>query len=216
MQHDLFGDPAPALPPGFAVMRGRVAPPDDAALLDEMMGVFNAAPPYRLKMKTGAYVINRMTNCGALGWHSDERGYRYIDRHPETGAPWPAIPPGLKALAMAVAAEAGAPFEPDACLVNLYAAEGKLNLHQDHDEQDFSWPIVSFSFGNDAIFALGGGKRRDPVRDVTLTHGDVVVMHGQGRMLFHGVKKIVPGTSPLTHPAIPMGGRLNLTFRRAA
>lgn len=216
MQHDLFGAKEPVLPPGFTLMRGRIAPGDDSALLDEMAGVFAAAPPYRLKMKSGAYVINQMTNCGELGWHSDTRGYRYIDRHPETGAPWPAIPPRLKALAMTAAAEAGAPFEPDACLVNLYAAGGKLNLHQDHDEQDFAWPIVSFSFGNDAIFALGGGKRRDPVRDVTLHHGDVMVMHGPGRMLFHGVKKIVGGTAPLTHPAIPPGGRLNLTFRRAA
>lgn len=215
LQHDLFGASEPVLPPGFTVMRGRIGAAD-AELLDEMMDVFAAAPPYRLKMKTGAYVINQMTNCGALGWHSDERGYRYVDRHPETGAAWPVIPPGLKALAMQVAAEAGAPFEPDACLVNLYAAAGKLNLHQDHDEADFAWPIVSFSFGNDAIFALGGVKRRDPVRDVRLSHGDVMVMHGPGRMLFHGVKKIVGGTAPFAHPVIPAGGRLNLTFRRAA
>ena len=216
MQRDLFGLTEAVLPPGFTVMRGRIRAGEDVTLLDEMLGVFRAAPPYRQKMKTGAYVINQMTNCGALGWYSDERGYRYVDAHPVTGARWPAIPPGLKALAMRVAAEVGAPFEPDACLVNLYAAGGKLNLHQDHDEQDFSWPIVSFSFGHDAVFALGGRKRRDPVQDVTLSHGDVMVMHGPGRMLFHGVKKILPGASPLAHPAIPAGGRLNLTFRRAA
>lgn len=216
MQHELFAAAEPALPPGVTLMRGRIAPGEDIALLDEMTGVFAAAPPYRLKMKTGAYVINRMTNCGALGWHSDERGYRYIDRHPETGAPWPSIPPLLKALAMAAAREAGAPFEPDACLVNLYAAAGRLNLHQDHDERDFAWPIVSFSFGNDALFALGGAKRRDPVREVRLSHGDVLVMHGPGRMLFHGVKRIVPETASVAHPAIPESGRLNLTFRRAA
>ncbi len=157
-----------------------------------------------------------MTNCGDLGWHSDADGYRYIDRHPETGAVWPAIPPRLKTLAMDAAREVGASFEPDACLVNLYAAAGKLNLHQDHDEKDYAWPIVSLSFGNSAVFALGGRKRRDPVREVMLRHGDVAVMHGPGRMLFHGVKRIVSQTAPLTHPTIPAGGRLNLTFRRAA
>lgn len=215
IQHDLF-QTEPVLPAGISLMRGRIDLEVSRALLDDMLGVFAAAPPYRLRMKTGAYVINQMTNCGSLGWHSDERGYRYVDRHPETGTPWPPIPPRLKALAMQAAAACAAPFVPDACLVNLYAEEGKLNLHQDHDEKDFAWPIVSFSFGNDAIFALGGARRRDPVQPVTLRHGDVMVMHGESRMRFHGVKKIVPGTAPFDHPAIPAGGRLNLTFRRAA
>lgn len=215
IQHDLF-QTEPELPQGITLMRDRIALDESRVLLDDMLGVYAAAPPYRLRMKTGAYVINQMTNCGSLGWHSDERGYRYIDRHPEQGTPWPPIPPRLKALAMSAAAACGAPFVPDACLVNLYAEDGKLNLHQDHDEADFAWPIVSFSFGNDAIFALGGAKRRDPVQGVTLHHGDVLVMHGESRMRFHGVKKIVPGTAPFAHDAIPPGGRLNLTFRRAA
>lgn len=215
-QTDLFGPDPDILPPGITLFRNRFDLAESRALLDDMLAVTVAAPPYRLRMKTGAYVINQLTNCGDLGWHSDARGYRYIDRHPEQGTPWPPIPPRLKAAAIAAARDCGiAAFDPDACLVNLYAAEGKLNLHQDHDEADFTWPIVSFSFGNDGVFALGGPKRRDPVQPVTLHHGDVMVMHGPGRMLFHGVKKIVPGTSPLTHQALPPDGRLNLTFRRA-
>jgi alkylated DNA repair protein (DNA oxidative demethylase) len=215
-QSDLFGAAEPALPPGVTVFRGRIGLAESRVLLDAMLGVFAAAPPYRLRMRTGAYVINRMTNCGERGWHSDARGYRYIERHPEQDSPWPAIPPRIKAAAIAAAADCGiAAFEPDACLVNLYAAEGKMNLHQDHDEADFAWPIVSFSFGNDGVFALGGAKRRDPVQPVTLHHGDVMVLHGPGRMLFHGVKNIVPGTAPFAHDAIPAGGRLNLTLRRA-
>lgn len=212
----LFASPEPVLPPGIMVMRGRVSPDESRVLLDAMLDVFAAAPPYRLRMKTGAYVINRMTNCGAWGWHSDARGYRYVDRHPETGAPWPAIPAPIAALARDAAAACGeGDFQPDACLVNLYGAGGKLNLHQDHDEADFRWPIVSFSFGHDGVFALGGATRKHPVQPVTLHHGDVMVLHGPGRMLFHGVKKIVPGTAPFAHPAIPEDGRLNLTLRRA-
>ena len=214
LQHDLFVT-EPVLPAGITLFRGWISPAQSRDVLDEMLSVFEAAPPYQLRVKSGAYVINRMTNCGELGWHSDERGYRYVDRHPELDVPWPPIPPAIKALAMKAAGEAGAPFVPDACLVNFYEASGKMNLHQDHDEKDFAWPIVSFSFGCDAIFALGGAKRRDPVQGVTLSHGDVLVMHGESRMRFHGVKKIVPGTAPFAHPAVPEGGRLNLTFRRA-
>jgi len=214
-QAGLFAEPRPVLPEGIALFPERIGPDESRAILDAMLGVFAAAPPYRLKMKTGAYVINHMTNCGTWGWHSDERGYRYVDAHPERATPWPPIPAVLRAAAVSAAADCGAAFAPDACLVNLYGAEGRLNLHQDHDEADFTWPIVSFSFGADAVFALGGVKRRDPVLPVTLRHGDVMVLHGPGRMRFHGVRKIVPDSAPLAHPAIPAGGRLNLTVRRA-
>jgi alkylated DNA repair protein (DNA oxidative demethylase) len=215
VQASLFADPPPALPEGITLFEGRIGVAESRAMLDAMLDVFAAAPPYRLQMKSGAYVINRMTNCGSWGWHSDARGYRYIDRHPEQGTAWPAIPAAIADAARAAALACGAPFEPDACLVNLYGAEGLLNLHQDHDEADFAWPIVSFSLGSDAVFALGGAKRRDPVMPLALRHGDVLVMHGPGRMRFHGVRKIVPDTSPFAHPAIPGGGRLNLTLRRA-
>jgi alkylated DNA repair protein (DNA oxidative demethylase) len=212
---DLF-DESPVLPEGITLMK-RAALDDAAAILDAMLAVFAAAPPYRLRMKTGAYVINRMTNCGTLGWHSDTRSYRYIDRHPETGTPWPPIPGIVRDRSIAAARACGvSAYEPDACLVNLYEQAGKMNLHQDHDEADFSWPIVSFSFGADAVFLAGGRSRKDKPVPVTLSHGDVLVMHGAGRMCFHGVKKIVAGTSPSSHPALPPGGRLNLTIRRAA
>ena len=205
-----------SLPEGAALFRGRLNRAAQLEILDGVAGILRAAPPYRLKMRNGSYLINRMTNCGALGWHSDARGYRYVERHPETGAPWPPIPSSVRKIARELSARCGvARYEPDACLVNLYEDSGRLNLHQDHDECDFSWPIVSFSFGADAVFLLGGLRRRAPTEEILLRSGDVLVLHGQGRMRFHGVKKIVPGTAPFTHRAIPEGGRLNLTCRRA-
>ena len=85
------------------------------------------------------------------------------------------------------AAEAAgvAGFEPDCCLINLYDADGRMGLHQDKDEADFAWPIVSFSFGADALFALGGDKRRDAATSFTLSHGDVLAMHGPARLRDH-------------------------------
>ncbi|HRE61843.1 MAG TPA: alpha-ketoglutarate-dependent dioxygenase AlkB [Micropepsaceae bacterium] len=215
-QASLFTDAEPPLHAGLSLFRSYLDASRQTALLDEVAGVLREAPPYRPQMKMGAYIINHISNCGQWGWHADARGYRYVDAHPETGKPWPAIPPLMMQMACAAAAKAGrSEFVPDACLINIYAADGKLNLHQDHDEADFSWPIVSFSFGNDCIFLAGGRKRRDPVSPLTLSSGDVMVMDGAARMLFHGVRRILAGTSTLSHPALPPQGRINLTFRRA-
>ncbi|NWH08733.1 MAG: alpha-ketoglutarate-dependent dioxygenase AlkB [Alphaproteobacteria bacterium] len=217
-QPDLFADGAqpPPLPEGVAWYRGRLSKAEQIGLLDDAVAILQAAPLFRPRMRNGTPLINKMTNCGALGWYSDEKGYRYIAQHPETGAPWPPIPSRLSALCDAIMDELGiAGYAPDACLVNAYGAEGRLNLHQDHDEVDFRWPIVSVSLGADALFVLGGYSRKDKVLPIRLCSGDVVVLYGKGRTLFHGVKKVFPGTSPVSHPALNGLARINFTLRRA-
>src|SRR3546814_17264433 len=83
-----------------------------------------------------------MSNCGALGWISDRRGYRYARDDPDSGLPWPAMPAAFERLGAAAAAEAGFDgFVPDACLVNRYVPGARLSLHQDRDESDFDAPI---------------------------------------------------------------------------
>lgn len=58
-------------------------------LLAAIRDVIAQAPLYVPRMpKTGAPFSVRMTNCGPVGWVSDERGYRYQPTHPETGTPW--------------------------------------------------------------------------------------------------------------------------------
>lgn len=212
----LFADLADVLPDGVAVFRGAVTPAEQRVVLNDVARVIEEAPLFRPQMPTGPYMINRLTNCGRLGWYSDKRGYRYEPAHPETGKPWPAIPPLVLEIAHELVRKAGfGDFEPDACLVNVYAADGKLSLHRDYDEADFNWPIVSFSFGNDADFALGGLKRSDKTQSLTLHSGDVMVFGGPSRLRYHGVKKIRPGTSPIVHSVLPEEGRINLTLRRA-
>jgi alkylated DNA repair protein (DNA oxidative demethylase) len=148
-----------------------------------------------------------MCNLGPLGWVADRDGYRYQPRHPESGRPWPPLPASLLDLWQAVA---GFPHPPEACLVNLYRAGARMGLHQDRDEADLDAPVVSVSLGDDALFRVGGRNRRDPTRSLTLRSGDVVVLGGEARLAFHGVDRIVPGTSGL----VPGGGRVNLTLRR--
>lgn len=206
----LFAELKETLPEGAALFRGRLTSAEQRAILDDVARILEEAPPFRPQMPTGPYMINSLTNCGPLGWMSDKRGYRYEPTHPVTGRPWPPIPKLVLDCARDLAA-----FEPDACLVNIYEATGKLSLHRDYDEADFKWPIVSFSFGNDAEFLLGGMKRSDRTTALTLHSGDVLVLGGESRLRYHGVRRIRPGTSPLTHPALPQGGRINLTLRRA-
>ena len=155
-----------------------------------------------------------MTNCGELGWLTDKRGYRYEQVHPETGQPWPPIPPMLLDLWRKVA-DFQAP--PEACLINYYQPGARMGPHRDEDEEELAAPVVSVSLGDDCRFRIGGEKRRDPTRSMILHSGDVVVLGGKSRLAFHGVDRIMPGTSALLRPyncIFPDGGRVNLTLRR--
>jgi alkylated DNA repair protein (DNA oxidative demethylase) len=184
-----------------------------AALLREILAVIAAAPFFTPRMpRTGKPFSVKMTNCGPLGWVSDkEGGYRYQAHHPQTGKPWPAMPERLLALWADVA---NYPAAPEACLVNYYAPGAKMGLHRDEDEEDFSAPVVSVSLGDAARFRIGGTARKDPTRSFELKSGDVVVLEGESRLAFHGVDRILGGTSGLLREAFPEGGRINLTLRR--
>jgi alkylated DNA repair protein (DNA oxidative demethylase) len=198
------------LGPGAVVLRG-FALADEAGILEALEGVI-AAAPFRHMTTPGGYRMSvAMTNCGSVGWVTDSAGYRYDPIDPEEGRPWPAIPEPFAKLAADAAGRAGFPgFRPDACLVNRYEPGAKLSLHQDKDERDFAWPIVSASLGLPAVFQFGGPRRADKPRRVPLEHGDVVVWGGPVRLHYHGVLPLKEGV----HPALGRH-RVNLTFRKA-
>jgi DNA oxidative demethylase len=177
-------------------------------LLAAVHGVLRAAPLFTPRMpKSGRPFTVRMSNCGPLGWVSDESGYRYQPVHPGTGEAWPAMPSLLSALWRELARY---PDPPEACLINFYDPGAKMGLHQDRDEVDFGAPVVSISLGDSCLFRLGGQKRSERTRSFRLSSGDIVVLGGEARLAFHGVDRIYPGTSRL----LPEGGRINLTLRR--
>ena len=72
----------------------------------------------------------------------------------------------------------GYPHAPEACLVNYYAPDAKMGLHQDRDEEDFSAPVVSISLGDDCLFRVGGRGARRSDASLKLSSGDVVVLGG--------------------------------------
>ena len=211
---DLFAEADPwlePLAPGAMILR-RFALSRAAALLagiDEVAAV----SPFRQMVTPGGYTMSvAMTNCGKLGWTTDDRGYLYAPVDPMTGSAWPSMPAVFQALCHDAAVAAGyADFSPDACLVNRYAVGAKLSLHQDKDEPDLRAPIISVSLGLPAVFQFGGLRRNDPLKRLMLEHGDVVVWGRESRLFYHGIQPLKPGVHPQTGEF-----RFNLTFRQAA
>lgn len=197
------------MPDGFRLLPGYLDASAQRAMVADVLALAETAPFYHARMpKSGQPMRVAMTNAGCLGWYTDkDGGYRYIARHPETGAPWPAIPPSVRDVWRAVS---GSALDPECCLINLYRGATKMGLHQDRDEQDFSQPVVSISLGDTALFRIGGAARKDPTTSLRLASGDVAVLGGAARLAFHGIDRVYPGTSRL----IPGGGRINLTLRR--
>ena len=218
MTLNLFDDALPtyaapeAIAPGAAILRGYALPETDA-LMQGVAAAIATAPLRHLVTPGGQTMSVAMSNCGALGWVSDRRGYRYSAVDPLSNQLWPAMPAGFLTLATSAAAEAGfAGFTPNACLINRYEPGARMGLHQDRDEGgptgDFSAPIVSVSLGLPAVFLFGGLQRKDKTTRWPLLHGDVVVWGGPSRLAFHGVAPLMDGEH------VELGAqRLNLTFR---
>ena len=194
---------------GAVLLRG-FARPFEAELLPALRAIVKHAPFRHLITPGGHRMSVAMTNCGSVGWVSDDTGYRYDGIDPASRQPWPAMPPVLRRLAADAADDAGfGGFAPEACLINRYVPGAKLSLHQDKDELDFVAPIVSVSLGLPATFLFGGLKRADKPNRYRLEHGDVVVWGGPSRLFFHGVAPLADGEH-----AVMGRQRINLTFRK--
>jgi alkylated DNA repair protein (DNA oxidative demethylase) len=185
---------------------------DRESALINAFEVVAAASPFRHLVTPGGHTMSvAMTNCGAAGWVSDRRGYRYDTHDPLTGKPWPPMPAVFLDVAVRAASEADFDgFAPNVCLINLYEPGSRLTLHQDKDELDYGQPIVSVSLGLPAKFLFGGLKRTDKPLRTMLEHGDVVVWGGPSRLAYHGVDTLKDGNHPLLGRR-----RINLTFRSA-
>ena len=193
---------------GFRIWKGYLDGPAQAGLVAVLRPVLKAAPLFRPVTPRGQAMSVRMTSAGELGWVTDRKGYRYEALHP-SGTRWPAIPDAVLAIWTGVT---GLERMPDSCLINYYGADARMSLHQDKDEEDYSWPVVSVSLGDDGLFRIGNTTRGGKTDSIWLSSGDVVVMGGDARLTYHGVDRIRFGSSRL----LPKGGRINLTLRVAS
>ena len=180
-------------------------------LVDMCRDIAKLAPLVIPVMPSGSKFSVAMISCGQVGWTSDRSGYRYARTQPN-GRAFPPIPENLADLAINIAARVGEKtYIPETCLINYYQpGTGKLGIHQDNSEVNLTPAIISISLGDDCEFLIGGTKRSDPMKTIILRSGDILVLHGDSRLAYHGVKRVIPGTSNL----LKNGGRLNMTIRQ--
>lgn len=107
----------------------------------------------------------------------------------------------------------------DLCIINRYKSQNStLGMHQDNSESQKcliqGHPVVSFSLGASCIFKIGGLRRTDPVIDVTLNSGDVLIFEGTSRLRYHGVVGLVDSPEDCEYLRELNYGRLNFTVRK--
>ncbi|MEC7761155.1 MAG: alpha-ketoglutarate-dependent dioxygenase AlkB [Pseudomonadota bacterium] len=190
---------------GAKIWQGALGRPAQEAMVADLRSVVTAAPLFSPETRFGKPMSVGMTSAGKYGWYSDRRGYRYERRHP-SGVDWPPIPQSVLDLWHSVT---GVDRAPDCCLINFYRDGARMGLHQDRDEADFSWPVLSVSLGDDGLFRIGGTERGGKTQSVWLKSGDVLTLGGEARLAYHGIDRIRFGTSQL----LKEGGRINLTLR---
>ncbi|XP_071327263.1 nucleic acid dioxygenase ALKBH1 [Trachinotus anak] len=134
-----------------------------------------------------------------LGYHYNWDTKMYSANH------YTPFPADLHLLSSQIAAACGFPgFKAEAGILNYYRPNSSLGIHVDESELDHSRPLLSFSFGQSAVFLLGGTVRQDPPTAMYMHSGDVMVMSGQSRLLYHAVPCIIP--PPQEHTTLDMAG----------
>lgn len=192
---------------GVGIWKELLSLADQTRILGDLRGLAKDAPFQRYQTGRGQKMSVRMTAAGDFGWMSDTKGYRYEPAQ-KSGAAWPDIPKSILDVWRRVS---GVERWPDSCLINFYGEGARMGLHQDRDEANLSWPVVSISLGDDGQFRVGQSTRGGPTQSIWLKSGDVAVLAGDARLAYHGIDRIKFGSSQL----LPDHGRINITLRIA-
>ncbi|KAJ9547986.1 hypothetical protein OSB04_020529 [Centaurea solstitialis] len=182
---------------------------------------------YQPGLKNGSKLrLQRM--CLGRNWDPDARYYKER-RFRSTEAP-PPIPDELirmvkevlqasQSLLVNLEHEQLPLMSPDVCLVNFLTTSCGLGVHQDRSESSYSFrvglPMVSISIGDSVDFLYSVSGDVDNASKTLLESGDVLIFGGNPRLVYHGVKTIIPNSAPrpLLEQTMLRPGRLNLTFR---
>ncbi|MEP5731669.1 MAG: alpha-ketoglutarate-dependent dioxygenase AlkB [Sulfitobacter sp.] len=190
---------------GFEIHKEFIPLETQRRIVATLRKIAKSAPMVRPETPYGKPMSVRLTSAGKYGWHADKSGYRYVATQPN-GQPWPKIPADVLNIWSAVTR---LDRQPECCLINYYGADARMGMHQDRDEADFKWPVVSISLGDEGLFRIGNTTRGGTTESIWLQSGDVVVMGNEARLTYHGIDRIKSGSSSL----LDKGGRINLTLR---
>ncbi|KAM9840496.1 nucleic acid dioxygenase ALKBH1 [Aulostomus maculatus] len=149
--------------------------------------------------KTEPKTLLKQLRWVTLGYHYNWDTKTYSANH------YTPFPADLHLLSYQVTTACGFPgFNAEAGILNYYKSDSSLGIHVDESELDHSCPLLSLSFGQSAIFLLGGTHRQDPPTAMYIHSGDMMLLSGQSRLLYHAVPRIVPAPHELT--ALAMEG----------
>jgi alkylated DNA repair protein alkB homolog 1 len=81
-------------------------------------------------------------------------------------------------------------YKSEAAIVNFYPIGSTLSPHTDHSEFFLKSPLFSISFGQPAIFLIGGTEREHEADSILLQSGDIIVMSGESRLFYHAVPRV--------------------------
>ena len=193
---------------GIKIFQSYLSLDEQLMLVDHARDVARDAPMAYRATPYGKQMSVKMTAAGRVGWYADKKGYRYTSQQPD-GRAWPEISESVLKIWSELC---GSACLPDSCLVNFYGEGARMGMHQDKDEAQLHWPVLSISLGDRALFRVGGIDRGGKTQSVWLNSGDVLVMGGDARLLYHGVDRIEFRSSSL----LSQGGRINLTLRVAS
>jgi DNA oxidative demethylase len=147
-----------------------------------------------------------------LAW----RPYEYFQLEPHYPLPNEIV--ALARQALHAAKLSYSPYQPDTGIVNWFPEGSSLGMHQDKSEHSdliaVGSPIVTISLGDTGIFRLANPYNPYPYQAIELRSGDLLIMHGQSRLAYHGITKILPDTRPVDLN-LEKTGRISLTIRQA-
>lgn len=129
--------------------------------------------------------IKKSMRWSTLGYHYDWNNKIYDESFKNV------FPKELSELVSSFAYALGfKDYKSEAAIVNFYPIGSTLSAHTDHSEFFLESPLFSISFGQSAIFLIGGHQREDEATPILLNSGDVLVMSAESRLCYHAVPRV--------------------------
>lgn len=136
-------------------------------------------------------LIKKSMRWSTLGYHYDWTNKIYDENFKDE------FPPELHELVATVAAALGfETYKSEAAIINFYPIGSTLSAHTDHSEFFLDSPLFSISFGQSAIFLIGGLEREDEPLPILLNSGDILIMSAESRLCYHAVPRVFESNDP--------------------